>query len=62
MKLIKFAFILALGGVCGYQIEATRVQLTCEADDGATIIHGVPYLCFTQRQINQMQRGHGDSA
>lgn len=64
MKLRYPLVVLALAACAygGMRFEATRIQQTCEADDGATWLNGTPYLCFSQRQIQilrQQQRERG---
>lgn len=54
--------IIFATGVCfGLEWECTHIQQTCEAPDGATILNGTPYLCFSQHQIDvlrsQRERG-----
>lgn len=54
---LTFATLIAAFFV-GESHEATRIQRTCEADDGTTVINGQTYLCLSQRQIDNMRRQH----
>ncbi|MFM0263308.1 hypothetical protein [Paraburkholderia sediminicola] len=49
------AVLLAVSAYGGTRYEATRIQQTCEADRGATVLNGTPYLCLSQRQIDMMR-------
>lgn len=55
MRPLTFIIALAIGAFAGFEYEATHIQQTCEAPDGATIINGTPYLCFSQHQIDVMR-------
>jgi hypothetical protein len=58
-RLIKPILLLAIGAwsglYAGYRYEATRIQQTCEADNGHTVLNGTEYLCLSQRQIEIMK-------
>lgn len=49
------AALFAASAYGGVRYEATRIQQTCEADEGATWLNGTPYLCLSQRQIDIMR-------
>lgn len=54
------ATLLAVSAYGGTRYEATRIQQTCEADRGATVLNGTPYLCLSQRQIDMMRSHSND--
>lgn len=49
------AISLGVGILIGIRGEATRIQQTCEADVGATMLNGTAYLCLSQRHIEYLQ-------
>jgi hypothetical protein len=49
---VPIAAVIGVGAhVWGGYTEASRIQATCEADQGDTVILGQHYLCLSQRQI-----------
>lgn len=59
MKILIAIIIVAIfagGWGFGIQSEASRIQATCEADQGDTVIFGQHYLCLSQRQIEILRR------
>jgi hypothetical protein len=54
-RLTTIAIALAIGAFAGFEYESSHIQKTCEAPDGATILNGTPYLCFSQHQIDVMR-------
>lgn len=58
--LIIAVICAGIGMQVGIRYEATRIQTTCENDQGATWLNGTAYLCLSQRQIeliNGNQKG-----
>lgn len=50
--------IIYISFTYGKVFEGNRIQVTCEADDGQTIINGTAYVCLSSRQI-QILRDQG---
>ena len=63
MKRIALELLLILAAAySGLRYEATRIQLTCEADNEATVLNGTAYICLTAdaaRAIRQQLQQHG---
>jgi hypothetical protein len=55
MQRSLFVGLIIAALFAGRDWEANRIQATCEADNGHTVLNGTEYLCLSQRQIEIMK-------